>query len=142
MSFDDRDVRRGMDVFTLDNELVGTIVWIRRGQSRQARSGQGADAAGQVSAPSGESLGPVPTANWGNRGPLTQGAPARFASRADRAAHRLNGGELIVLRTPIGPDYRHPLPRLRRIPLTAVQTVSLERIVLRVTAAELEAGRG
>lgn len=141
MSFDDRDVRRGMDVFTLDNELVGTVVWIRRGPPRQALLGREIDAAVQVSAPGGESLGPVPTANVGNRGPLTQGALARFGSRADRAARGLNGGELFVLRTPVGPEYRHRLPRLRRIPLAAVQTVSLERIVLRVTAAELEAGR-
>ena len=142
MSFDDRDVRRGMDVFTLDNVLVGTVVWIGRGSSRRSTEARASrELGGQVSAVNGETLGPMPTANVGNGGPLAQGARARFASRADRAGRPLDGAELLVLRTPLGLDLRHPWPRLRRVPLTAVQMVSLERIVLRVTEAELDAGR-
>ena len=141
MSFDDRDVRRGMDVFTLDNVLVGTVVWIRGGRPRQSRTGRAPEAGGQTSDVSGETLGPMPTTRVGNRGPLTQGAGTRFASRAERVGRALDGAELLVLRTPIGPDLRRYRPRLRSVPLTAVQTVSLERVVLRVTEADLEAAR-
>ena len=139
MSFDDRDVRRGMDVVTLDDVLLGTIVWIRRGGSRRSVAAP-AGAVRQVSARNGEALGPMPTTAVGNRGPTVQGALASFASQGKRAGRPLDGAELLVLRTPIGPDFRHPLPRLRRIPVSAVQTVSLERVILRVTEAELEAG--
>ena len=140
MSFDDRDVRRGIDVFTLDNELVGTVVWIRRGGSRQTATARVRESPGQASAPGGEALGPQPTTNVGNGGPLNQGAPALFASRTDHAGRSLDGTDLWVLRTPIGPEYRHWLPRLRRIPVSAVQTVSFERVILRVTDAELKEG--
>lgn len=140
MSFDDRDVRHGMDVFTLDNVRVGTIVWIRRSGPRRAARTQATDPVGQVSRVNGESLGPMPTTHLGNRGPLSQGARTRFGSRADPDVRRLEGDELVVLRTPIGLELLSALPRLRRVPMTAVQTVSLERVVLRVTAAGLEAG--
>ena len=140
MSFDDRDVRRGMDVYTLDNALVGTVVWIRHGRMHEPVTVHATDRADQVSAVSGEALGPVPTASVGNRGPMVQGALARFASRPDHAGRSLDGGVLWVLRTPVGPEYRHLLPRVRRVPLLAVQTVSFERIILRVTDAELKDG--
>ena len=138
MSFDDRDVRRCMDVFTLDTVLVGTVVWIRRGRDRRPATEAAMGDLSAASLVNGESLGPIPTASVGNGGPRTQGARYRFASRADRAERLLDRAELLVLRTPIGPDLRHPLPRLRRVPLAAVQTVSLERIVLGVTDAELD----
>ena len=139
MSFDRRDIRPSMDVYTLDNAYLGTVLAVVPGPDPPEES---APAPGrETSAISGEALGPMPTMSLGNGGPLAQGARSRFASRADRAGRPLAGAELLVLRTPIGLDLRHPLPRLRRVPLSAVQTVSLERITLRVTAAELDAGR-
>lgn len=132
MTFDDRDVRRGMDVFTLDGVYLGWVLLIRA--LRQARvSDARLDPAEPSGAQGGEALGPMPTARLGNRGPATQAAHRGYAARPDRRSASLGPGELLVVRTPIGLDFRHLLPRLRRIPLDQIQTVSLERITLRAT---------
>lgn len=138
MSFDRRDVRRGMDVFTLDNVYLGTVVWVLgRAASPKVRALQREEPSTQESAVNGELLGPMPTARFGNGGPRMQSARRAYASRDASGAPLSGEARLIVLRTPLGTDLRDLLPRLRQIPIDLVQTVSLERILLRATAGEL-----
>lgn len=138
MTFDRRDVRRGMDVYTLDDAYLGTVVWVRgRSPAPKAAARRQEDRANEGSAVSGELLGPMPTADLGNGGPRAQSARRAYAT-GDALGEPLSGGaRVVVLRTPLGTDLRDLLPRLRQIPIDLVQTVSLERILLRVTAADL-----
>jgi len=143
VSFDRRDVRRGMDVYTLDNVYLGTVLWVR---GRDAASADGAighsGPAPRGSAVSGELLGPMPTAQLGNAGPREQSAGRAYASRG-AVARRLTGADrMVVVRMPLGTDFREPWPRVRQVAIDLVQMVSLERVVLRVTAADLSLDRG
>jgi len=138
VTFDTLDIRRGMDVFTLDGVYIGWVLLIRAPRERRLSAAVATPNAGRGSAVGGESIGPMPTAEIGNRGPRTQSARAGYATTPDARSLPLGRGEIVVLRTPIGLDVQHPLPRLRRIPLDAVQTVSLERITLRNLAADLD----
>ena len=138
MTFNRRDVRRGMDVYTLDDVYLGTVVWVRVREASpkaQARHQQEHDDAG--SAVSGEMLGPMPTADLGNGGPRVQSA-RRAYDTGNALGEPLSGeARMVVLRTPLGTDLRDLMPRLHQIPIGLVQTVSLERVLLRVTSADL-----
>lgn len=142
MSLDQRNIRRGMDVFTLDGAYVGTVMWIR--QESLARNSPASSVARvqRPSAPSfsGESLGPMPTAELGNDGPSTQSPERAYASHllsgSDSAASHPT--ELIVFRWLVWLDPSTLRPRLRRIPVSLVQATSLERIILSVTAHDLD----
>ncbi len=128
MSFDVRDIRPAMDVYTLDNAYLGTVLEVIPGPTE----GDGqtvAPNAEQSSAVSGESLGPMPTASLGNRGPVTQSARSRYAIRPD-APRAIGRGALVVGRW-------WGLRGRRTIPIDFVQTVSLERVVLNRRREEL-----
>ena len=86
---------------------------------------------------SGESLGPMPTAPLGNWGPTEQSAARRYATVGGRVGHPLGGGRILVRRWLVGLDPRTLWPRARWLPLDLVQTVSLERVVLGLTRAQL-----
>ena len=130
MGFDRRDIRPAMDVYTLDNVYLGTVLAVAPGPEPPA--GEAASAPGrEASAISGESLGPMPTQPVGNAGPETQSARARYATQPD-GAERLGRGALTVGKW-------WGLAARRTIPLDAVQTVSLERVVLRLKRDELPA---
>ena len=131
MSFDSRDIRPSMDVYTLDNAYLGTVLAVVPGPEPPVGETEEQVPAPdhQASAISGELLGPMPTQTIGNPGPRTQSAGAFYATRAD-GARRLGRGVLKVGKW-------WGLAGRRTIPLDAVQTVSLERVVLKVTQDEL-----
>ena len=137
MSLDDRDVRPGMDVYTLDDVYLGSVVRVEPGDAPPAPR---ASPSAGGSETSGESLGPMPTAAVGNRGPREQSAAQGYATGGPSVGRPLGAGRLRVRRSPVGLDPSTLIPRSRWLPLDLVQTVSLERVVLRVTAADLNSG--
>ena len=126
MSFDLRDIRSGMDVYSFDNVYLGTV---RRVTREPVPRREVVSREFQASQLPGELLGPMPTATIGNPGPSTQSARRRFASQSD-GSEPIGHGKLVFghLPVPIG---------WREVSLDDVLAVSLERVVLRRTAAEL-----
>lgn len=151
MSFDARDVRRGMDVYSSDGVYLGTVIWVVDGPATprpRPHAGQPDSAPraspSQVSAAySGESLGPMPTAALGNGGPRRQTAATDFASTPVFATNDpgRQPAEIVLLRMLTSLRWSTLRPRLRRIAVNEVQAVSLERIILSCTAAELDERR-
>lgn len=157
MTFDARDLRRGKDVFGADGTYLGTVVWIKvrpPDPGRRADLSGGADrplpgvaavcASGDpASAFSGEALGPMPTAALGNGGPARQSAASAFGASAARldAPGTMLPVELLVMRLLTALSWSTLRPRVWRIPVDLVQAVSHERIVLSITAPELESRR-
>ncbi len=126
MSFDHRDIRQSMDVYTLDNVYLGPVVAVVPGPA--IPSGERVlNEARQVSEVNGEMFGPVPTQTSGNPGPVTQSAASLYATDPD--AQSLGQGTIKVGKWWGG---------RRTIPLDAIQSVSLERVVLKHREAELE----
>jgi hypothetical protein len=146
-------VRKGMDVWDAYQEhYLGSVVGVRRGslpatsgahspekedtvESRPLvhEEGQAAEHAGsQGQRTNGESMGPFPTISAGNHGPTTQSAGANYATgQTDEQTNvisfavrpgRLNFG--ILTR----PFY---------VPSTAVQSISMERVVLDVRGNDI-----
>lgn len=126
MSFDVRDIRKTMDVYTLDNEYLGTVLRIIAGPSYI--QGQARSTEQQTSVVSGELLGPMPTQQLGNQAPLRQSASTDYATTPD--ATPIGAGSLVVGRW-------WGLVQQRVIPLADVQTVSFERVVLKQRKSEL-----
>ena len=128
MSFDRRDIRPSMDVYTLDNTYLGTVLAVVPGPEPPPE--ESAPAPGrEASAISGEMLGPMPTQPVGNVGPEAQSARAQYAAQPD-GAKRLGRGALKVGKW-------WGFAARRTISLDAVQTVSLERVVLKLKRDEL-----
>lgn len=127
MSFDQRDIRPGMDVYTLDNTYLGTVLAVIA-RPATATPEQVAATARQSSAVNGELLGPMPTQPIGNPGPRHQSAAMAYATPAPDA-QPLGQGAIVVGRW-------WGLRDRRVIPLEQVQTVALERVVLRQRAAQ------
>lgn len=133
--------KRGMDVFTLDGEYVGTVLHVScpphpAPLSRARPRGSPRDAAGF----SGESLGPAPTASLGNSGPATQARTSGFGAVSDvkvAGADERRVGHIVVFRLLVPRQWSAWTPLLRRLRLELVQTVTLERVILSVTAEEL-----
>lgn len=125
MSFDTRDIRKAMDVYTPDNEYLGTVLRIIPGAPSQD---QARPTAQQTSHVSGKLLGPMPTQPLGNQASRKQSASADYATTAD--ATPLGAGSLVIGRW-------WGLVGRRVILLTDIQTVSLERIVLKRRKTEL-----
>jgi hypothetical protein len=121
MSFDRSDIRRSMDVFTRDNVYLGTVLAVVEGPAPPPEAQVPAPAQ-QVSAVNGELLGPAPTQTIGNPGPTTQSARAGYATAAD-AARSVGKGAITVGKW-------WGLGGRRTIPLDAVQSVSLERVIV------------
>jgi hypothetical protein len=137
-NFDARDIRRTMDVYSIDNVYLGSVL---RVLPRPLAASPADDAkAEQPPEPhdpdhpfNGERLGPASTAALGNAGPATQMSSRAYGSAPD-SAPALGQGVLHVGKWwGLGGTYT--------IPLDAVQAVSMERVVLRVRANELRRGR-
>ena len=128
MGFSRNDFRPGMDVYTKDNQYLGAIVAVVPGSSGGTTE-QVVESARQSGTVSGESMGPMPTQMLGNTGPSVQSARSLYASQSARSA-TLGSGKLVVGRG---------WGRARRtIDLSAVQTVSLERVNLKLGRDQLE----
>ncbi len=129
MSFDHQDIRPSMDVYTLDNVYLGTVISMVPGPPVLTGERVLAEAR-QTSVINGEMFGPVPTQTRGNPGPKTQSAAAQYATQPD-AALPLGQGAIKVGKW-------WGLIGRRTIPLEDVQTVSLERVVLKHRSADLD----
>src|SRR5690349_1364993 len=138
-------IKRGMDVFTLEGEYVGTVVHVSRtapprspGETPPSLPLPIAMERGREGARgfSGESLGPVPTAALGNRGPSTQARVAGFGATSAPAEPPSTGWMLLV-RLLVAQQWRRSWPKVQRLPLDLVQAVAHERVILSVTASEL-----
>jgi hypothetical protein len=149
VSFARRDHRLGKDVFTLDGVYLGIVLWINGGRRRRSGT-RGPKPGDPRSAPvgqseragafSGEALGPMPTAALGNFGPRSQSADS---GRTTTYSHESESAieppaTLIVVRTLTSLNWSTLRPRVRRIRSSTIQAESLERIVLSVTASELD----
>lgn len=126
MSFDDRDIRAWMDVYSFDQVYLGIVLKIRRGAV--ATQEHMLPDALQTSSVSGELLGPMPTQPIGNPASRNQAASAGYATTAD--ALPIGAGELVIGKW-------WGLLERRVIPIADVLTVSLERVVLTRRAADL-----
>ncbi len=129
MSFTARDIRRSMDVYTLDNVYLGTVLAVRPVAEEPHDPDELVPAASrQSSEVSGELLGPAPTGPIGNPGPRNQSAESWFAVRG--GARPLGRGSIAVGRW-------WGLRGRWTIPVDGIQSVSLERVVLGLTKNEL-----
>ncbi len=128
MGFDIRDIRPSMDVYTLDNAYIGTVLGVVPGETEPG-SERVPGKARQSSKTDGEMLGPMPTQQLGNRGPRTQSARALYATPPD--------GATPVGRGAINVGKWWGLAARRLIPMGEIQSVSLERVVLRRKKEEL-----
>jgi hypothetical protein len=138
VSFDGRDLRIGMDVFSADGVYLGSVVRIR--WDRSVSTAVAAEADPTAGLPfSGERLGPMPTTALGNSGPASQSTATAYGSRRSRIATPDRGRptELLIFRWLVSLTWSTARPRLRRIPVELIQLVALERIVLSVNADEL-----
>ncbi|HEX9373775.1 MAG TPA: hypothetical protein VF897_22370 [Roseiflexaceae bacterium] len=129
MSFDSRDIRRAMDVYTRDNVYLGTVLDVVPDPASVVEE-QVAATALQHSIVSGELLGPAPTQPIGNHASRAQSASELYATAPD-AAQPLGRGTIVVGRW-------WGLAGKRTIPIDDVQTVSLERVVLKKRRDELD----
>ena len=136
VSLDDRDIRPGMDVYTLEDVYLGAVARVESGPTRPTAS---EETPTEASAVSGESLGPMPTASIGNRGPSEQSASRAYATGGSSVGRPLGAARFRVRRWLVRLDPATLIPRSRWIPIELVQSVSLERVILRVTGAELDA---
>jgi hypothetical protein len=144
MSFDAPDLRRGMDVFDAAGTYLGTVVWVTsRALPRPPDSPARATPAHHADQPfSGEAIGPMPTASLGNSGPRSQSPTTAYATSSAAARIGKHGArrptELVVLRLLTSLNWSTLRPRVRRIPVSRVQAVSHERIVLAVSESDLK----
>ena len=130
MGFTDRDIRQTMDVYTLDNALIGQVLAIEPGPARPEPACPALEDA-RLSHPHGEATGPVPTERLGNFGPATQ--PAAGLSQIAVGPARPLGRGRIRVGTWWG------LRGSRLISTDDILTVSLERVVLKHRRADLPA---
>ena len=126
---DCRDIHPSVDVFTADGVYLGTVLRVES-QTRNAPTRVMVQTRQQPSAVSGELLGPMPTQTIGNPRPRTQSADQAFGAQPDGATPL--GGAFVIGKW-------WGLVGRRRLPLDAVQTVSLERVVLPLRHDALEA---
>jgi len=121
------ELRRGLDVYTVDGVYLGTIRAVLEGPpALEEPSPTGAELPGS----DGEALGPMPTQALGNRAPRVQSPAGAYATRPAPAS--LGLGAIVVGRGWWG---------CRTVPVDDILTVALERVVLRRRADELRAPR-
>ncbi|GAC1327155.1 MAG: hypothetical protein NVSMB2_26570 [Chloroflexota bacterium] len=128
MGFSRSDIVPSMDVYTLDNVYLGAVLSVAAGASEKTRE-RVADDALQSGTTSGELLGPMPTQTLGNPGPRNQSARTFYGTQP-ASARLLGQGTMEVGRW-------WGIMGRRTIPVDAVQTVSLERVILRLRQQDL-----
>ncbi len=120
------DIRWLMDVYTFDGAYLGNVLWIRAEQrGNRTASPTPLSEPGRFD---GEAIGPMPTQALGNTGPHVQSGQFDYATGAPRGS-ALEGGSMLVGKY-FGLIGRH------WISLDDVQTVSLERVILRTRSSE------
>lgn len=119
------EIRRLMDVYSFDNTYLGSVLWVS-GDGVPGNRPEFPEPLRQSSRVGGEELGPAPTQSVGNPGPVTQSARRRFGVGEPDQPVIGNGSMLI--------GHAFGLLGVKRIPLKEIQTVALERVVLRHTA--------
>lgn len=119
------EIRRMMDVYSFDSAYLGSVLWISA-DGAQSGAPEFPEYLRQESKIGGEELGPAPTRAVGNPGPVTQSARRRYGI-GDEDQPRIGNGTMLV-------GHAFGLMGITRIPLDDIQTVALERIVLRNTA--------
>ena len=128
MSFDMRDIRRGMDVFSRDTAYLGNVLAVHPGQPLPPGPPP-APAPAEGSVVHGELLGPMPTQPIGNTGPLVQSFGSCYATTPDDAPP-IGQGTITIGKW-------WGLIGRRIIPIDAVLSVSFERVILRQRKDEL-----
>lgn len=151
-------IRRGMDVFSAyQNQYLGTVVKVAYTGSRARGEQAGAETtrehligtpelvheqgatvsptAGAGSKKSGEEMGPFPTISAGNAGPINQSAAHAYATDPDQT---YQGVAWLAVRP--GRINLGPLTAPFYVPVTAIRSISLERIVLDVEGSSVPAG--
>jgi hypothetical protein len=123
------EIRPHMDVFTLDGERLGMVIRVIPGEELPEVE-RVTTRALQRSEIDGEQLGPAPTRDVGNTGPTVQSPDNQYGTNALHGDSLGNGS--MVIATLLGMFGR------RTIPLDEVQTVSMERVVLRHPASHYE----
>jgi hypothetical protein len=125
--FRSTDIRRSMDVFGLDGDRIGTVLRVRPGPTSGNNIPDNLPFTPDIRIFDGESIGPAPTRAIGNFGPATQAPEHRYGASA-RSGEPLGTGEMHV-------GTLLTLFRRRWISLDEVQTVSMERVILRKPAS-------
>jgi hypothetical protein len=150
-------IRPGMDVYSADqSEYIGSVVKVWHGEKGNSSDGGKAEQTGSVSpampdlvheqgatqSPTeyagprmlGEEMGPFPTISAGNTGPVTQSAEHGYATAAIH-------GEPDVIAFAVRPGRINlgPLTPCLHIPVSAVRSVSMERVVLDVQKEHIPA---
>ena len=122
------ELRPGMDVFRLDGGHIGTVIRVLPGPEHSVAGDPDHSEAPEHRQFDGESSGPAPTREVGNFGPETQ-APENFYGSRTVYGESLGQGEIVV-GTFLG------MFRRRRISFEQIQTVSMERVILRQTGTD------
>lgn len=128
-------IRRGMDVYDADQSAyIGSVVRLVTAPSdRGTKANRGVTSeedGGRHLSGIGEELGPFPTAELGNRGPTTQSAAQDYGTQEGDGPAAIRG---IVVR----PGRLNPLSRPLYIPVRAVRSVAMDRLILDLPKSEL-----
>jgi hypothetical protein len=119
MSLDSRDIRPTMDVFTIENEYLGSVLSVEAGSVDARMASRPDEPASEVN---GELAGPAPTQDIGNSGPRVQSPRSAYATMRDDAG-LLGQGSITV-------GKHWGLIGRKTVPLSAVRGVSIERVVV------------
>lgn len=129
-------IRRGMDVYDADQSAyIGSVIDLVTGEQSEAprssriETTQAADS-GQQTAGIGEELGPFPTLEIGNSGPTTQSARRDYGTQEASVPAPIRG---IVVR----PGRHNPLSRPLYIPVRAVRSIAMDRLIIDVPESAL-----
>jgi len=125
-------IRRGMDVYDTDQtDYIGSVIEVVASESPVNTSGESktADASskGHVF---GEELGPFPTISAGNTGPASQSKARQYGTRNHDLYESVTG---VVVR----PGRRNPIARPLYIPLDAIRSISMDRLILDVRKSDM-----
>jgi len=126
-------IRRGMDVYDVDQtEYIGSVIDVIAGEAsandRAANSPSGGSSnSGHVF---GEELGPFPTIGAGNTGPDSQSKARSYGTRHGGSVEHVTG---VVVR----PGRRNPLAHPLYIPLDAVRSIAMDRLILDVRKSDM-----
>lgn len=128
MIYRSSEIRPRMDVFTFDGIRLGSIIRVKPGHIPDQPDNLSANPdATERSDVDGEALGPAPTREVGNFGPASQSPDNRYGTATGDS--ELLGNGCMQIGTILGMFGR------RWVPIDDVQTVSMERVVLRRLAS-------